>query len=745
MRASGQQPISVPMERQSESSLLDVFDVLRESKALILGTALFGLGAALVYIAVVPPKFEAATLIQIEEPKSQSSAASNPYFDTSGLFETRSPAVAEISVMRSGMVLGEVIDRLGLAVSARPNYLPVVGRWLASRATELTPPGLLKFSGTAGYVWGNESIKVSMFAVPKDMEGKPFSLRLTSGGYELRDPDGQVAVDGQIGVPARFNLGAGQAEITVASATGGPGAVFLVERLARGAVLENLQRQLKIDEQGRQSGMLKVRLSGDSPDHAANIVNEIASTYLKQHTQRRTAEAEKALLFVESTLPNLRNQILQAEDKLAKVKKQNAAVELSTRAKQALDQSARIEASLVEWQSKRDQHSASLLPGHPNMLAVEAQIASAKAELDAVNKRIKSLPPVEQETVEASRELQVKSELYAGLLSGAQQIRLAKEGRAGNIRIVDPAWTPPQPSGPAPVALLATGASGGLALGMLLALLRRSVRSGVQSPDVIEDRSSLDVLTTVPYSKTQRTLVKAHGRARAQNGATKVLAICAPQDPAIESLRSMRTALESQLPGAGSTVVVITGPTHAIGKSFTSTNLAAVLGASGNKVLLIDADLRRGKLNEAFNVAYGPGLSEILAGKLTRAQGVHCNVMPNVDLIAAGRRCQSPADLLSTKYAQHFFHECSEQYDYVIVDTPPVLAASDAEIVAQWADAVFLVVRAEVTSLREVDETEKRLAQRGVEVRGVIYSGVDSSKQRNSIYSYGGYDYLSSP
>jgi tyrosine-protein kinase Etk/Wzc len=157
--------------------------------------------------------------------------------------------------------------------------------------------------------------------------------------------------------------------------------------------------------------------------------------------------------------------------------------------------------------------------------------------------------------------------------------------------------------------------------------------------------------------------------------------------------------------------------------------------------LLIDADMRKGRLNDAFMVPAGPGLSDILMGKCRLGNAVHRSVVPNVDFVAAGSPASSPADLLTARVAELLRAEASSAYDYVVVDTPPVLAAADAAILAQCAGAVFLIARAEVTSLRELDEAEKRLSQRGIAVEGVIYTGVDVSKRRNDIYSYGGYEY----
>jgi len=736
MYFSANDPRAAFPERQSESSLLDVIDVLVDSKWLVAAITCLGLAVALVYVAAVPPKYEASTLIQVEAGKPVGASTGSAYADAANLFESRSPAIAEISILRSGAVLTEVVDRLGLAVSARPKYVPVIGEWLARRATAPSRPGL---PGLPGYVYGNESIQVGSFVVPRENEGQPFSVVLTEKGYDLLDPKGRHVVTGAIGKLESFDAGTSRGQILVAAAVGAPGAEFRIERLARSAVIENLQRRLKIDEQGKQSGMLRMRLAGSDPEMVSNTLNEIGRSYIRQNVERKTAEAEKALVFVESILPTLRTQITQAEAKLSKFRNQNGNAEVTAKGKLALEQSVRLETSLHELQNKRRELDSSLLGDHPRMRALDAQIAGATAELARVDKSIKVLPPQEQQTLGLTRELKVKSDLFANLLNSAQQFQLAKDERVGNVRIVDPAWPAQEPSGPQPPALLAAGATGGLVLGMLLALLRNSLRRGVQDPEWIDGRTAMSVLTTVPYSKTQRLLTNASPRRR--QGDTRVLAIRSPQDPAVESLRSMRTALQRKMPGARSHIVVITGPTHGIGKSFTSMNLAAVLGATGQKVLLIDADMRKGRLNDSFAVPPGPGLSDILMGKGGLGHVVHRNVIPNVDFIAMGSPSPSPADLLTSRIAELLLREASGAYDYVVVDTPPVLAAADAAIIAQWAGAVFMIARAGVTSLRELDESEKRLSQRGIEVDGVVYTGVDVSKRRNDIYTYGGYDY----
>ena len=227
-------------------------------------------------------------------------------------------------------------------------------------------------------------------------------------------------------------------------------------------------------------------------------------------------------------------------------------------------------------------------------------------------------------------------------------------------------------------------------------------------------------------------------------GGSHVLAVVATQDPVVESLRSLRTALQFAMLDAANNIMLITGPTPGIGKSFTSVNFAAVMGAANKKVLLIDADLRRGHLNQYFGQGRERGLSEVVSGSVPLADALRRNVAPNVDFLATGILPPNPAELLMTPAAQALVQQLSSQYDLVIIDTPPVLAASDTAILAPLAGAVFMVARAEITSLGELQESAKRLLQSGVQTRGVIFNGLNVSKRRYGYgvgYKYGNYRY----
>jgi tyrosine-protein kinase Etk/Wzc len=722
--------------------LLDMLNVLRDSKWLIASAVAVAVAAAAAYAFLVPPTYEASTLIQIEEGKGGNSGGISALNETAALFELRSPATAEISILRSNLIVEQAVDRLGLDVTARPKQVPVIGYWLSSRATGPSTPGFL---GMPGYVTGNETIQVDKFVVPRELEGKTFTVTLTGTGYTLRGPDGKVVLNGLIGKPERFSAGGKPGEMLVAGFVGYIGAQFLVKRHSRSAALNKLQRSLTVEEQGKQSGVLRAKLTGDDPDRVARTLNEITNHYIQQHLGRRMEDVNKALDLVSGHLPTLRAQLQQAEEQLSRLRSRAAAAEISTPGQFTLEQSRGLQATLMELQRKRQDLQVTLLPQHPAMQALEAQIATLTSQIGKASVRAKTTPTRatperEQDMIRLNRELKVTSDLYASLLISAQQLGLAKESRGGNVRIVDGARTPDEPIGPPATVVMAFGATAGLVLGVCLALLRAGLRRGVTNPAEIEDQTNVSVLTTIPMSRNQRLLTSS--RSRAAND-SHVLATKFPLDPAIDSLRNMLTLLPCATPESGPNFVVITGPTRSVGKSFISLNLAAVMGAIGARVLLVDGDMRRGELAKSFRLGHKRGLSDLLAGKCKFDEIVHRGVLPHVDFIANGQVPESPAELLWARPMREVLKDHYGQYGTVIIDSPPVLAAADTTILAQQANAVFLVARAEVTSLREIQVSIKCLLQRGVQVKGVIFSGVDTSKRQYDAYGYSGYGYLS--
>ena len=685
------------------------------------------LGAAYAYLST--PIYEANTLIQVDQ------SSGGVLGDAAGgsLFPIATPASAEMEILRSRLVVGQAVRNLHLDLSVTPKYVPLVGRWLARGATAPSNPGFL---GMPGYVSGNESLKVGSFDVPVAMKGQRFSVVLTAQGYELLSPHGAILDKGTVGQPLDFAVNGEQGHLLVTSASGKPGATFYIARLSWLAETTALQGGLNIEEQGRASGVIRVSLQGADPSRVTRVLNEIGSLYVRQNVERKSAEAEKALDFLGSYLPQLRMQLEDSEDKYNQFRNRNGTFDLGAEAKALLDRIVELQTNLFALQQKRQELAARFTPLHPSVETINAQIKSIKDDIAALNGQVKTFPNLEQALLNLTRDVKVNSELYVSLLNSAQQLRLVKAGKVGNVRIVDAAVVPEGFIKPKRSIVMALAAVLGLLAGLVLAWVRNTLRSGIKDPADVEERAGLHVFATLPHSDAQAI----HARnAKARIPGSHLLAVAQPQDAAVESLRSLRTALQFAMLDTASKLVLITGPTPLVGKSFTSVNFAAVLGAADKKVVLLDADLRRGHLNQYFGLRRDQGLSEVVSGSVKLEDALHRQVAPNVDFLATGTLPPNPAELLMTPAMQNLLKQLAGQYDLVIIDTPPVLAASDAAILAPLAGAVFLVARADVTSLGELQESAKRLAQSGAQTRGVIFNDLNLSKRR---YGYGaGYKY----
>jgi tyrosine-protein kinase Etk/Wzc len=725
------QPSNMAMDDEDSINLLDLLDVVMDQKKLIgsVAAAFAIIGGGYAFTAT--PIYEADTLIQVEN--SSGNSLGLLLGEAGSLFDTKSASSAEIEILRSRLVVGQAVSNLQLDMTITPKYVPVLGEWMARGKTEPSEPG---FMGMSGYVRGNESIRIGSFGLDPSQEGQRFSIVLTDKGYNLLAPDGKSLGQGQFEKPLKFNHLGRPGTLLVVSAVGKPGAEFYISRRSHLAVTEQLQSQLKIAEQGKQSGVLRTSLEGADPEQITKILNEVGALYVRQNTERKSAEAEKSLAFLNTQLPQLKKQLEASEAKFNRFRVEKGTFDLNSEAQTYLQESVDLKVKLLELQTKRTELAVRFTAQHPSMQAVDSSIRDLQSRLRAMESKAKTLPGIEQDLLRLTRDVKVDNELYTNLLNSFQQLRLVKEGKVGNVRIVDVAIEPEQAVKPRRSLILALFAALGLLAGLFLAFVRNSLRQGVKSAEELESRLGLHVFATIPHSANQAQL---DADARGKKPGTHLLAILKSNDAAVESLRSLRTALQFAMLDVSNNVVLITGPTPNIGKSFTCANFAAVLAAAGKRVVLIDADMRKGHMHQFFGLERGQGLSDLIAGTQTLPNVLRANIAPGLDFMSAGTIPPNPAELLMSSGVQDLLKTLSSQYDIVLVDTPPVLAVSDSAILAPLAGTTFIVVRADISTLGEVQESTKRLQQSGVNVKGVIFNGLDISKRR---YGYGyGYGY----
>ncbi|MEB0112521.1 polysaccharide biosynthesis tyrosine autokinase [Variovorax sp. RTB1] len=708
-------------------------DILLDHKWLIACIVALTLLIGLAYVTLATPVYRANLLVQVEDSAPDSKSFLN---ETTGMFEVKTPVSGEIQVLGSRMVLNAAAEQAGLQTSAQPRYLPLVGPWLARRAVGFSDPLL------GGYVSGTERIDVTRFNVPPSLEDTgPFIITTLGGGryrvsHELLD----VPLEGVVGQPLQQTLSEGVVDIQLSQLSGKPGAQFNVYAASLDRAVDALQGRLQMVEQGRQSNVIGVTLEDSNRVRLAAVLNAIAEQYLRQNMERKSAEAEKTITFLNTQLPIFERQLRASEDAYAHFRNENGTVAFDEEAKVWLAKTATLQTSLLDLQQKRRETEPYFTDQSSRVLTLDKQIGAVQGELGALNSRIAGMPNVQRDALRLERDVRVNGALYQSMQSNVLQMRLLKEGKTGNVRLVDKAAVSKVPVKPQKLIVLALALVLGLMAGPALAIWRSRSRPGVHNPEEIEVHTGLDVYAVVPHSPEQLLIDRGTGRKKSSG---TLLADVSPHSHPIEALRELRVGLKIAMAEASNNRILVTGATPGIGKSFIARNFAMLLAQSGKRVLLINADLRKRDLSGTFSLQHEGGLSELLTGKLSAQQAIHVQVHPNLDVLTTGKLPRLPADMLESAAFTVALDELSSRYDSVVIDSAPVLVAADAAAVAPACGLVLLVARAGKSQLGELNESVRRLAKAGVKIDGVLFNGMDFSRRYNGNqgYRHGGYKY----
>jgi tyrosine-protein kinase Etk/Wzc len=693
------------------------FHTLYDSRWLIGGITAFITLVAVLYALVAKPVYESNLMIHVEE--ESPNASKNILSEASSLFETKKAAIAEMELLRSRMVISRAVDNLQLYIDVQPKYFPIAGFWFANQNNNaLSEPGLF---GYGGYVWGAERAEVSVFEVPESWLGREFTLTaLGSGRYRFAGGGQRIVFDGAVGLGYRVPTPEGIVELKVDRMVANAGARFRLRRISRVAMIQAIQGALVITEQGKQSGIIEVKLQGENARRTHTLLSEIGREYMRQNLARKTEEAEKSLAFLNQQLPILKRQLEQAEDRYNQFRNANGTVDLQEEARMSLAQAAAARARRIDLIQKKTELLGRFTEDHPVVAAVNRQRKEVDAEIEEVNARIKALPVLEQDEARLTRDIKVNTDLYTALSNTAQQLRLISVGRVSNVRMVDAPVPPEKPIKPNRPLIVALAVVTGLFFGTLVAFARKAMKGGIDDPQKIERLLRARVVyATIPHSSNQDKLMR---KARDDAEPLPLLARIIPEDAAVESLRSFRAALQYSMPHFKNNIVMFAGPTQGLGKSFVTANFAAVMAAAGKRVLLIDADFRSGRLHRYFGVNRDKGLSKAISGATSATEIIHHDVVENLDFIPTGPLPPNRSEFLLDANLSALLDTLSADYDLVLIDTPPILAAADALIIGARAGAVFLLARASVTTEAEITESIKRLNYAGMSPQGVLFN-----------------------
>lgn len=690
---------------------------LIDHKWLIIGvTTLFAV-IGIIYSLFATPVYQADATVQVEQ--NEGNTLVN---NLSQMLPNSLPASStEIELISSRMIVGKTVEDLHLDTVVTQRYFPVFGRgWARLMGKE---PG---------------QIALSRLTVSEGLTDSSIELEVVDDKNYIVTVDSDQVLQGKVGELAK----GGGVSLLVSAISAKPGTVFGVVKLTNLAATVQLLDDLTVEDKGKDTGVLALTLTGNDPIQIRRIVESISNNYLMQNVERKSEEAAKSLAFLKEQLPQVRESLNTAEDKLNSFRQANDSVDLSLEAKSVLDTIVGVEAQLNELTFKEAEISKLYTKEHPAYRALMEKRTTLQKERDKLNQRVSKMPQTQQEILRLTRDVDAGKEIYMQLLNRQQELSITKASTVGNVRIIDTAVTQPKPVKPRKTLIVLIVTLLGGIVSVAIVLLKSVLHRGIESPEQLEDQG-INVYASIPLSEWQQkkdieTLLR--GSKKSNTRSKTLLAVGNPADLAIEAVRSLRTSLHFAMLEAKNNVLMICGASPNIGKTFVSINLAAVIAQTGQRVLVIDADMRKGYSHSLLNTDWHNGLSDILSAQITAMNSVRKTEIENLDFIPRGQIPPNPSELLMGSRFNELIEWASKHYDIVMIDTPPILAVTDAAIIGHTAGTSLMIARFAANTVKEIEVSIRRFNQNGIEVKGVILNAVE--KRASSYYGdYGYYQY----
>ncbi len=728
-------------QQVNDSETIDLGEMLRtllNNWKLIVSCVFIALLFAMLYLRETRFIYSVDGLVQIQNSQNSSDALLGGAGQSSlaSLANLKSPADTEIQLLKSRFVLGQVVHNLNLDIVLSGEK----DRWYQRLLHSVNAKVGYTKEGVS-YTADGLSFEIRRFNVPYALLNQTFELKFVAGGrYTLEllhkskvaGFDTQPLITGTVGRLLTIPVGDETLQFLVQKNTKvlDSGAVYLTKKSILQAVAD-INSSLSIAERGKQTGVIALTYQGVDQDYIQQTLNEVMRVYLAQNVASRTEETQQTLKFLDGQLPQLKAELESSEDQYNAFREKNNTIDPTKEAELLLQQSVALKTKKMELEQQSVLLGQKYTDNFPMIAQIKAQVAAIDQDGKELEGKVIAMPELQRQYLQLYRDVQVNTVIYTSLLNSYEQLKVMKAGKTATIRILDQALKSSQPIKPQKALVLLLSTILGLVVSVLVLVLKSLLYSGVKDSEQIELRTGLPVIATVPRSLSQRKMI---GR---RSKKITLLAQVNPDDLAIEGLKSLRTMIHFSVNKAKNNIILITGPAPGIGKSFIAANFAAVCAQMGKSVILVDADMRRGHLNEYLNIAKINGLADYLKSDHLSLDDVCVSTaVDGLSFIAKGSALTNPSELLLTEKFNALMDTLSAKYDYVIIDSPPVLAATDAAIIARTAGMTLMVVRYAQTHMRELELSLSRLSQAGTSVEGIVFNDVQSAIGYGYQYAY---------
>lgn len=668
------------MASKNKKEELDIFDLLKSlAKNLpIMITCLVIAGCMGFFISLwIRPTYQVDALLQIESKNSK--GPSSMMGGLSSLFATTSPAETEIELIKSRQVIGDAVEKMHLQYMAIPkNKLDRI----------LHKEGRMDVN----------QLEVPWDKVPLKERFSSWTAIVTDSlNYDLYDHNKNKVLSGTVGTTYRFPYAGDTAVFSVYKMDAKAGQKFQVVKLSRLVAIEKFKQAFNVGEKGRKTGVLEFSYQDRYPDRATEVLNEVATSYLRQNVESRNAEAQKTLDFLEKQLPEIKAKMDSSLLKFNTYRNQVGSVDINAETRIVLEKRNRLQQEILSIQQKKQEAIRLFHAEHPTVKTLQDQENNLKKELASNTGEAKRLPTTQQEVLKLTNDVELNKSMYTALLNNIQQLKLVSAGEVGSVRIIDFAEAVDTPAKPKRKIIMAIALFLGFLFGAFIVIIKEALGSGVRDARIIERETGYSVYAKIPKGNPNGTK------------GTRPLAIVEPDDVAVESLRSLRSSLEFSMDEGGRQIIGVSGLIPGVGKSFVSVNLAALCASSGKRVLLIDADLRKGRLHKEFGIKRGNGLSQVLLREVEVKDVLHTTEVENLFVMPCGNVPANPAELLSSKQYGELIDNLEKEFDLIIVDTPPIMLVTDAALACRQASQLVMVIEYNKHSLEAIQEGMKQL------------------------------------
>ena len=738
---------SASKEDNDEIDLMALLLAILRGWKVIVFFAVLGLLIGVLYSRYENPTFKSDALIQIEESAQGFSALGSDMSELIGAKESKAQTEAEL--IRSRMILEPVVSLLHLRIQLSDPNIGFLDKIKSnSTDTQINKPEGVSLKTEDG------EVQVSQFNVSQDYLNQSFTLTRSATGFVLSNDFDDFK--GQIGKAHLFKGTDGQIQITVNALPLNSHPINITKQSLQ-VTTDELNNALTVSEVGSKTGIIELSMIGANQQQTSLILKQIILSYIDQNQSRGSEETTKTISFMETQIPTLKKKLEDSEVIFNEFRKKYGTIDVSKEAEILLTENSQIDAQLNELKLKKADLTTYYTEEHPLVIQINEQLIVLNARKQEIDNTIASLPEIQREFLQLSADTAINREIYLTLLKNYEQLKIAKAGQIGFARIIDLPISTFKAVAPKKILIIGLSVLAGVLLGTILVLLKNMLRNVVKDPERIEAKTGVSVIATIPRSPILTSLNKKKSSNR------RLLAYADNNSISYEAIKSLRTNLMFGMPSEGlgfqrAKVILITGESPGVGKSFISSNLTEVFTQLNKKTLIIDADMRLGQLHKVFNMDQANGLADYLSQSndqvkrfdnplinIDKTSGligsdisefIHSTGIENMDFMPRGENPRNPASLLANGRFDHLMTELNLHYDYIIIDSPPVLAASDAMILAQYADKVLMVTRYENSIEGQLVYAVNQMNKANIKVDGIILNDVQQGLLSKYSYHY---------